>query len=73
MAHAHNCPKCHSAMIEGFVMDNTYGTLAVSAWVEGAPKKSIWVGVKLDGQKPIEIETWRCGKCGFLESYAPPA
>jgi ribosomal protein S27AE len=73
MAQSHKCPKCKSAMSEGFVMDNAYGTMAVSTWVEGAPKKSIWVGVKLEGRKPIEIETWRCGKCGFLESYAPPA
>ena len=43
---------------------------AASTWVEGEPKKSMWVGVKLDGKKPFEIETWRCPKCGFLENYA---
>jgi predicted Zn-ribbon and HTH transcriptional regulator len=73
MAQSHRCPKCQSAMVEGFVIDNTYGTRAVSTWLEGAPAKSIWVGVKLEGRKPMEIETWRCSKCGFLESYAPPA
>lgn len=44
----------------------------MSSWVEGTPEKSIWVGVKLRGRKPIEIATWRCGSCGFLESDAKP-
>ncbi len=44
----------------------------MSCRVEGAPEKSIWVGVKLRGKTPIEIATWRCGSCGFLESYAKP-
>jgi len=65
-----NCPKCQSTMQEGWVLDNTHGGRAVAAWVEGEPKKSIWVGVKLDGKQPIEIESWRCTRCGFIEQYA---
>jgi hypothetical protein len=57
-------------MQEGVTIDNTYGGRAVSSWLEGAPKKSIWVGVELQGRKPIEIATYRCTSCGFLESYA---
>jgi hypothetical protein len=64
------CPKCQSAMIEGFVVDNGHGTKSVSGWIEGLPEKSIWTGLKLRGRKPIDIATWRCGSCGFLESYA---
>jgi len=66
----HTCPKCQASMMRGWVLDNTYGSRAVSAWVEGEPKKSIWVGVRLDGKKPIEIESWRCVRCGFVEQYA---
>jgi hypothetical protein len=59
-------------MLEGFTLDNAYGGRTVSSWLEGVPKKNIWVGVTLDGKKPIEIVTWRCPSCGFLESYAKP-
>lgn len=64
------CPKCQSSMQEGWVLDHTHGARAVSSWVEGEPQKSIWVGVKLEGKKPIEIESWRCSRCGFIEQYA---
>lgn len=59
-------------MAEGFVIDNSEAGRSVSSWLEGPPKKSMWTGVKLDGKTPIEIATWRCGSCGFLESYAKP-
>ena len=42
----------------------------MSAWIEGEPQKSIWVGVKLEGKKPIDIKSWRCTRCGFVEHYA---
>jgi predicted nucleic-acid-binding Zn-ribbon protein len=65
-----SCPKCQGSMSEGFVVDNTHGGRAVSSWVEGAPNKSFWVGVSLSGKEPVEIVTYRCNRCGFLESYA---
>ncbi len=65
------CPKCRGSMVEGLIIDNSYGTRGVSSWLEGAPAKSVWVGLKLQGKKPIEIQTLRCSRCGFLESYAP--
>ena len=72
MARSNSCPKCRGSMTEGFVIDNAHGGRMVSTWLEGAPAKSIWLGVKLDGKKPIEITTLRCASCGFLESYAKP-
>ena len=72
MARSKTCPKCQTSMTEGFVIDNTHGRREVSSWVEGAPVRSMWFGVKLGGQTPIEIATWRCGSCGFLENYAGP-
>ena len=65
------CPKCNASMTEGVVIDNTHGGRGVSSWVEGTPVKSIWVGLKLGGKEPIETKTFRCNRCGFLESYAP--
>ena len=70
MAHSKDCPKCGGAMVEGYVVDHTHGGFAVAAWREGKPKKSVWVGLKLGGSTAIEITTWRCRRCGFLEKYA---
>ena len=60
-------------MAEGFVVDASYGTMAVASWVEGAPQKSRWTGLKLSGRARSEIATWRCNRCGFLEHYASAA
>ena len=71
MARTKTCPKCQAAMSEGFTVDNSdSGRRAVSAWVEGVPEKSIWTGIKLKGRTPIDIATWRCSSCGYLENYA---
>lgn len=68
---ARDCPKCQGRMAEGFVTDNSYGTVTVSNWFAGAPVKSMWTGLKLRKVEHYPIATWRCGRCGFLESYAP--
>jgi hypothetical protein len=70
MARSRTCPKCQASMVEGFVLDKSDNGRAVSTWLEGAPQKSFWTGIKLRGRKPIEIATWRCTSCGFLESFA---
>lgn len=65
-----DCPKCQGRMEEGFLLDQTYGTRAPVDWIEGPPEKSIWNGLKLGDRMRMTVETWRCGRCGFLESYA---
>ncbi len=67
---SNSCPKCQGSMTEGFVLDSTDNRHTVSAWVEGVPEKSIWTGIKIKGRTKHAIQTWRCGRCGFLESYA---
>ena len=58
-------------MSDGFIVDqDSYGGRTVAQWVEGEPKKSFWIGLKLGGATKIEITTWRCQRCGYLESYA---
>jgi hypothetical protein len=57
-------------MVEGFTLDRAHGGAAVSSWIEGAPERSVWTGVRLGGRAQSTIATWRCGRCGFLESYA---
>jgi len=68
---SNSCPKCQGSMAQGFIPDvNQSGSNIVSTWVEGAPVKSFWLGVKVSKKVKLEVETWRCGRCGFLESYA---
>ena len=73
MAANTECPKCGGRMSPGIILDITYGSSGVASWLAGPVEKSRWTGVGLRGKAPIELETWRCGRCGFLESYAPPA
>ncbi len=42
-----------------------------TAWVEGEVERGWFGNVKARGQAPLQIETWRCDKCGYLENYAP--
>ena len=62
------CPKCDGEMIQGFVVDHTYGAHLVASWIPGAPESSFWRGTK--NGPAIPIGTFRCSSCGFLESYA---
>lgn len=70
MQQSKQCPKCAGSMAEGFVLDKTHGGVGVASWVEGAAERSMWTGVKLAGRPRFLISAWRCGRCGFLESYA---
>lgn len=57
-------------MTEGFIADKTFGGVAPSDWIEGAPVKSFWSGTKTKNKKQYLVSTFRCADCGFLESYA---
>jgi predicted RNA-binding Zn-ribbon protein involved in translation (DUF1610 family) len=64
------CPKCRRQMQEGVTLDRTYGQVAGSSWVEGPVVKG-WLGLRLRGKSIMDITTYRCPGCGYLESYAP--
>ena len=58
-------------MAEGFVLDaDGNGSRKVNRWIEGAPEKH-WYGLKVRGRKQFDVQTFRCNRCGYLESYAP--
>ena len=67
-----SCAKCGGRMEQGFVPEAKDHSTKVEMWVEGAPRKKWW-GLSYKGSKRLEIETWRCGRCAYLESYAPGA
>jgi len=64
------CPKCDGEMQEGFILDWTEGGRLASSWVAGKPEASFWMGTKIDGKEQHHIQSFRCTKCGYLESYA---
>jgi len=33
---------------------------------------SRWFGLKVRKKDLVPISAWRCGRCGYLESYAQP-
>ncbi|HLV07718.1 MAG TPA: PF20097 family protein [Croceibacterium sp.] len=65
-----SCPKCAGRMEQGFVPEAKDYSTNVETWVEGAPRRKWW-GIDFKGLKRLPIETWRCARCGYLESYAP--
>jgi len=66
-----SCPRCGGAMETGFTIDVGYGRTAVPKWAAGEPDSSFWSsGLKLRGKEQLPISTYRCGQCGYLESYA---
>ncbi|MEO6725167.1 MAG: PF20097 family protein [Blastocatellia bacterium] len=66
------CPKCKSAMEEGFILDRgDHNIPNVSYWIEGEPEKSFWTGLKTKDRENLAVKTFRCDRCGYLESYAP--
>ena len=64
------CPRCSGQMEQGFLVDEGYGSRTTAQWVAGKPEKSIWVGIKLRGKTKRDVATYRCRRCGYLESYA---
>jgi len=64
------CPRCQGTMEAGYTIDVGYGTKSVPKWVAGEPQKSIWTGLKLSGKDQLDVSTYRCRRCGYLESYA---
>lgn len=68
------CPRCRGRMHAGFLMDRAdYNVPAVTRWVEGTPEKSFWTGLKTNDRAVLAVTSYRCERCGYLESYANPS
>ena len=65
------CPKCQSAMQEGYLLDKQHGPhKEPGQWVEGQPQRAFLIGLTLGDHDHREIQIYRCVACGYLESYA---
>ena len=61
-------------MEPGFLIDKGHFELpSQQEWAEGAAERSYWSGLKLDNRERVPVVTYRCPRCGLLQSYAPPA
>ena len=59
-------------MEQGFLIDRAHLNVpSRSEWSEGRPETSWWQGLKLKGRERLKTVTFRCPRCGLLQSYAP--
>ena len=71
MARELECLRCKGPMERGFVADKAhYSVPETQKWVEGIPERSFWSGLKTKDRDVVPVSTWRCERCGYLESYA---
>lgn len=68
------CLRCRGRMQVGFIPDRGDGLIGrIPDWVEGRAQTG-WLGyAKTRGRARYPIQTWRCERCGWLESYATGA
>jgi predicted nucleic-acid-binding Zn-ribbon protein len=67
------CLKCGGEMEEGTITDLINAVQAqVPVWVKGKAEPGTFSNLKLSFKKKLQVTTWRCTQCGFLESYAHP-
>ena len=58
-------------MERGVLVEYHEGTGASpTVWMEGGPQYGFFGGLKCRGKKQLRVDVFRCGQCGFLESYA---
>ncbi len=55
----------------GFILDASDSRNTQAAWVEGAPERSRWTGLKLKDRRKLPIYAWRCPRCGLVRLFAP--
>jgi hypothetical protein len=60
-------------MEPGFLIDRAdHNVPAQQEWAEGAAERSFWAGLNLKGREKVLVVTYRCPRCGLLQSFAPP-
>jgi hypothetical protein len=64
------CPRCKGKMELGFMLGRGHGALGEQQWLEGEPIPSFWSGLQTRGRERLRVTSYRCERCGYLESYA---
>jgi len=56
-------------MEEGVTLD--LESRRTQTWLRG-PVEENWFGIKTRGKEVLRVISYRCPKCGYLKSFAPP-
>jgi hypothetical protein len=56
-------------MQEGYVPELSQAHTGRTRWIPGPPEVG-FLGLNTRGKEILEIRTFRCPDCGYLESYA---
>ena len=69
-----NCLRCEGEMEVGFIFDHVFGGSTRQGWGRGQPTRSMMRGVvSPTGLDPYPVTSYRCTKCGMLESFVEEA
>lgn len=68
-----DCLRCQAKMEIGFMIDRTDSGMCESLWSRGLPEKGWFGSLKLNSRECFPVRTYRCPRCGYLESYVPRA
>lgn len=72
MSQGLTCQRCGGTMEVGFFVDSGYPHKLQQRWSPGEPKES-WLSGEVSTNQfrtSIRVTTFRCERCGKLESYA---
>ena len=69
------CRTCRTSMEKGYLPDRGSGQgVNRPVWAKGEVQPYRWLGINMGirppGRDALFVETWRCPRCGVLESYA---
>ena len=67
---APECRDCRVAMDAGLMLDRTHGGSEQPMWINGTADKGIFGMIKEGDRERLPVVTFRCPKCGRLESFA---
>ncbi|MFC5907721.1 hypothetical protein [Streptacidiphilus monticola] len=68
------CSQCGTIGLEqGFIEDNGQGSHGDARWVAGALERGPFGGAKRLGRQRLQVDAFRCPKCGHLELFATQA
>ena len=73
MPHSTDCPKCQGKMSEGVIVDMGYGQSVIAQWQPAPNSVSRWFGLKVRKKECLPTTSYRCTRCGYLESFANPS
>lgn len=64
------CSNCKGEMQAGIVVDLNYAGVLPSMWVESQPIIGVGSGAAIDSRRKVKTISYRCSKCGHVDSYA---